>query len=192
MILSPITFPGLGISVDPPRIAFTACGKGPSTGTASSSPAGFLLAVLYGLKRRCKAVRVCGRTTSWTCCSVADTAGAHRLRPGLLLHFLLGPVCRDNPISCLYIWDGEPWPSTAASSARRIGVLVISAVERKLPAGDDPGHRQRSASSSARAIGRWGNFINREAHGCGDRQLPAHGPDRRGGSRCLLSPDLFV
>ena len=101
MILSPITFPGLGISVDPPRIAFY-LGQKPIYLYGIIIAIGFLLAVLYAL-RRCKAFGL----------------RQDDLLDGVLWVTPFAIVCtrayycifywdlyRDNPISCLYIWDG--------------------------------------------------------------------------------------
>ena len=122
MILSPITFPGLGISVDPPRIAFY-LGQKPIYLYGIIIAIGFLLAVLYAL-RRCKAFGL----------------RQDDLLDGVLWVTPFAIVCtrayycifywdlyRDNPISCLYIWDGGLAIYGGIIGAA-IGILVLSLI----------------------------------------------------------------
>lgn len=157
MILSPITFPGLGISVDPPRIAFY-LGQKPIYWYGIIIAIGFLLAVLYAL-RRCKAFGL----------------RQDDLLDGVLWVTPFAIVCtrayycifywdlyRDNPISCLYIWDGGLAIYGGIIGAA-IGILVFSRV-RKLPVGTILDITSLGFLIG-QAVGRWGNFFNREAHG---------------------------
>lgn len=157
MILSPITFPGLGISVDPPRIAFY-LGQKPIYLYGIIIAIGFLLAVLYAL-RRCKAFGL----------------RQDDLLDGVLWVTPFAIVCtrayycifywdlyRDNPISCLYIWDGGLAIYGGIIGAA-IGILVFSRV-RKLPVGTILDITSLGFLIG-QAVGRWGNFFNREAHG---------------------------
>ena len=157
MILSPITFPGLGISVDPPRIAFY-LGQKPIYLYGIIIAIGFLLAVLYAL-RRCKAFGL----------------RQDDLLDGVLWVTPFAIVCtrayycifywdlyRDNPISCLYIWDGGLAIYGGIIGAA-IGILVFSRV-RKLPVGTILDITSLGFLIG-QAMGRWGNFFNREAHG---------------------------
>ncbi len=69
---------------------------------------------------------------------------------------------RDNPISCLYIWDGGLAIYGGIIGAA-IGILVFSRV-RKLPVGTILDITSLGFLIG-QAMGRWGNFFNREAHG---------------------------
>ena len=101
LLTSPISFPNLGITVDPSPVAFTVMGKDIYWyGIIIAS--GFLLAVLYMLYR--------AKTFGITQDDVLDL---------VLWAVPIGVVCarlyycvfywdlyRDNPISMLYIWEG--------------------------------------------------------------------------------------
>ena len=101
LLTSPISFPNLGITVDPSPVAFTVMGKDIYWyGIIIAS--GFLLAVLYMLYR--------AKTFGITQDDVLDL---------VLWAVPIGVVCarlyycvfywdlyRDNPVSMLYIWEG--------------------------------------------------------------------------------------
>ena len=157
MILSPITFPEFGICVDPPRIAFQ-IGSKPIYWYGIIIAFGFLLAVLYSLKR-------------------SKTFGLKKddLLDGVLYVTPVSIICtrayycifnwelyRDDPISCLYIWDGG-----LAIYGGIIGMILGVAVFCRL-------RKIRVWTILdvvslgfliGQCLGRWGNFFNREAHG---------------------------
>lgn len=157
MFLSPITFPELGISVDPSRIAFS-IGSKPIYWYGIIIAVGFLLAVLYCLKR-------------------SSTFGLTQddLLDGVLWVTPVAIICtrayycifnwelyRDDPISCLYIWDGG-----LAIYGGILGMILGVSVYCKL-------RKLRVWTILdvvslgfliGQCIGRWGNFMNREAHG---------------------------
>ena len=156
-LASPITFPNLGISVNPDPVAFTVFGKDIYC-YGIIIACGFVLAAIY-MMRRAKAFGI-------TDDDVLDM---------LLWAVPVGIVCarayycifywdlfRDNPVSVLYIWEGG-----LAIYGGVIGgalTLLIVAKVKKLPA---PVLLDVAALGAiiGQFCGRWGNFMNREAHG---------------------------
>ena len=157
LLTSPISFPNLGITVDPSPVAFTVMGKDIYWyGIIIAS--GFLLAVFYMLYR--------AKTFGITQDDVLDL---------VLWAVPIGVVCarlyycvfywdlyRDNPISMLYIWEGG-LAIYGGIIGGAITVLVLSRV-KKIP----PLVMLDNAAMGViigQILGRWGNFMNREAHG---------------------------
>lgn len=161
--MNQVSFPGLGLSFELDRVAFSVFGK-EIYWYALIIVSGFLLAVLYGRKR----------------------ASEFGLKKDDLLDMLLYAVpiailCarayyvifnfglyRNDPIHMLYIWEGG-----IAIYGAIIGSLVTVLVfckKRNLPLGGmlDIGALGLLIGQS---IGRWGNFVNREAFG-GVTDLP--------------------
>ena len=156
-LASPITFPNLGISVNPDPVAFTVFGKD-IYWYGIIIACGFVLAAIY-MMRRAKAFGI-------TDDDVLDM---------LLWAVPVGIVCarayycifywdlfQDNPVSVLYIWEGG-----LAIYGGVIGgalTLLIVAKVKKLPA---PVLLDVAALGAiiGQFCGRWGNFMNREAHG---------------------------
>ena len=156
-LASPITFPNLGIRVNPSPVAFTVFGK-EIYWYGVIIACGFVLAALYMMKR--------AKTFGLTDDDVLDM---------LLWAVPIGVVCarayycifywelfRDNPISVLYIWQG----GLAIYGGVLGGGLTLLVVARvkKMPA---------AVLLDVAALGviigqfcgRWGNFMNREAFG---------------------------
>ena len=156
-LASPITFPNLGISVNPDPVAFTVFGKD-IYWYGIIIACGFVLAAIYMMRR--------AKTFGITDDDVLDM---------LLWAVPVGIVCarayycifywdlfRDNPVSVLYIWEGG-----LAIYGGVIGgalTLLIVAKVKKLPA---PVLLDVAALGAiiGQFCGRWGNFMNREAHG---------------------------
>ena len=157
LLTSPISFPNLGITVDPSPVAFTIFGK-EIYWYGIIIACGFLLAVLYMMYR--------ANTFGLTQDDVLDL---------ILWAVAIGVVCarlyyfvfywdlyRDNPISMLYIWEGG-LAIYGGIIGGAITVLVLSRV-KKIP----PLVMLDNASMGViigQICGRWGNFMNREAHG---------------------------
>ena len=158
LLTSPISFPNLGITVDPSPVAFTVMGKDIYWyGIIIAS--GFLLAVLYMLYR--------AKTFGITQDDVLDL---------VLWAVPIGVVCarlyycvfywdlyRDNPISMLYIWEGG-----LAIYGGIIGGFLFGGLACKwrgvpvLPMFD----LTAMGFLLGQGCGRWGNFFNQEAFGC--------------------------
>ena len=157
LLTSSISFPNLGITVDPSPVAFTIFGK-EIYWYGIIIACGFLLAVLYMIYR--------AKTFGLTQDDVLDL---------VLWAVPIGVVCarlyycvfywdlyRDNPISMLYIWEGG-LAIYGGIIGGAITVLVLSRV-KKIP----PLVMLDNASMGViigQICGRWGNFMNREAHG---------------------------
>ena len=157
LLTSSISFPNLGITVDPSPVAFTIFGK-EIYWYGIIIACGFLLAVLYMMYR--------ANTFGLTQDDVLDL---------ILWAVPIGVVCarlyycvfywdlyRDNPISMLYIWEGG-LAIYGGIIGGAITVLVLSRV-KKIP----PLVMLDNASMGViigQICGRWGNFMNREAHG---------------------------
>ena len=81
--------------------------------------------------------------------------------PGVLLHFLLGGL-RENPISVLYIWNGGLAIYGGVLGAVA-GILLLCRIKKiKIGALLD---MVALGFLIGQSIGRWGNFVNREAFG---------------------------
>lgn len=157
MILSRITFPGLGISVDPPTEAFS-IGSVHVYWYGIILATGFLLGVMYCLRR----AKEFGITQD-------------EILDGLFIVTPVAIICAriyycvfnwslfaDNPISCLYIWEGGI--ALYGSLIGAIGMAIIYTRWRKIPI--RPVLDLISLGFViGQFIGRWGNFVNREAHG---------------------------
>ena len=157
LLTSPISFPNLGITVDPSPVAFTVMGKD-IYWYGIIIAGGFLLAVLYMLYR--------AKTFGITQDDVLDL---------VLWAVPIGVVCarlyycvfywdlyRDNPISMLYIWEGG-LAIYGGIIGGAITVLVLSRVKRipTLVMLDNAA----MGVLIGQILGRWGNFMNREAFG---------------------------
>ena len=163
MFLSPITFPEFGISVDPDRIAFS-IGNKPIYWYGIIIAFGFLLAVLYALKR-----------------SKQFGIKQDDLLDGVLYVTPFAIICarayycafywdlyRDDPISCIRIWDGGIAIYGAVIAAMIVVYLYARAKKIPAPALMDAG---ALGLILGQIIGRWANFVNREAFG-GVTDLP--------------------
>lgn len=154
---SPITFPKLGLSFDPSPVAFTVFGKD-IYWYGVIIAGGFLLAVLYMMSR--------AKTFGLTQDNVLDM---------ILWAVPIGVVCArlyycvfywelyaDDPVSILYIWEGG-LAIYGGIIGGAITLLVVARV-KKIPA---PVLLDVAAMGVliGQLVGRWGNFINREAHG---------------------------
>lgn len=157
MALSAITFPNLGIDVNPSRVAFS-IGSKEIYWYGILIAAGFLLAVIY-------------------CCKRAPQFG---LKEDHILDMLIvaTPVAiifarayycifnwdlyRDDPIKVFYIWEGGI--AVYGSIIGAVLALWIYTRVKKMPIAPflDVG---ALGLLIGQLIGRWGNFVNREAYG---------------------------
>jgi len=156
-MLSAIIFPGLGITLDPSPVAFTVFGKD-IYWYGLIIAFGFLMAYVY-MSARCKHFGI-------TSDNVIDM---------LLWAVPIGLVCariyycvfywelyRDNPISCLYVWEGGM--AIYGGVLGGIFGLWLCSKALKIPfpvLGDLAAY----GVIIGQIFGRWGNFMNREAHG---------------------------
>ena len=156
-MLSAISFPGLGITVDPSPVAFTVLGKD-IYWYGIIIAVGFLLAYIY-MDRRAPRFGLNGD-------QVLDM---------LFWAVPIGIVCariyycvfywdgyRDNPISCLYIWEGG-LAIYGGVLGGLLGMFLCHKV-KKLPFWTELDLAAYGVLLG-QICGRWGNFMNREAHG---------------------------
>ena len=155
--MGPISFPNLGIEINPSRVAFSLFGK-EIYWYGIIIAVGFILAVIYGMSR----------------------AAEFGLNGDIILDMLFvavpaSVICarvyycifewnsyKDNPISILYIWEGGIAIYGAVIGAV-ISVLIFCRIKHLpfLPLADIGG----LGLLIGQLVGRWGNFINREAFG---------------------------
>ena len=106
-LASPISFPNLGITVDPDPVAFTIFGKD-IYWYGIIIAAGFLLAVLYMMRR----AKEFGVTDDDVLDMVLWAAPIGVICARLYYCVFYWDLYRDNPISALYIWEGPAAPET--------------------------------------------------------------------------------
>lgn len=156
-MLTAITFPSLGIEIDVSPIAFTIFGKA-IYWYGIIIACGFALAVIYGLKR-CSQF---GLTQDNILDMLIITVPLAIIGARAYYCIFNWELYADNPISVLYIWNG----GLAIYGAVIVAILtvLIFAKVKKLKATPimDIGSL---GLLIGQMIGRWGNFINGEAHG---------------------------
>ena len=156
LTISPISFPGLGINIDPPaRFSI-----GPLTvnfyGICIAT--GLLLAVLYG----CLHCKRFGFKQDDILDGVLWIVPFAILCARLYYCAFRWDLYRENPISILYIWQGGLAIYGGVIGAV-VGITVYCLVKKlSLPALLD---LVFVAFFIGQALGRWGNFFNREAFG---------------------------
>lgn len=156
LTISPISFPGLGINIDPPA-GFSV---GPLTvnfyGICIAT--GLLLAVLYG----CLHCKRFGFRQDDILDGVLWIVPFAILCARLYYCAFRWDLYRENPISILYIWQGGLAIYGGVIGAV-IGITVYCLVKKlSLPALLD---LVFIAFFIGQCLGRWGNFFNREAYG---------------------------
>ena len=152
-----ITFPNLGISVNPSRVAFTVLGKD-IYWYGIIIAVGFLLAVIYAMRR----APSFGLTEDNILDMLFVAVPLAIVCARLYYCIFYWDLYRDNPIAILYVWEGGLAIYGGVIGAV-IGVAIFCRV-KKLPIGPllDVGSL---GLLIGQMIGRWGNFMNREAHG---------------------------
>lgn len=156
-LASPITFPNLGITVDPSPVAFTVFGKDIYWyGIIIAS--GFLLAVLYMLHR----AKDFGVTQDDVLDMILWAVPIGVVCARLYYCIFYWELYEDDPISMLYIWEGGLAIYGGIIGAC-IAVVIYSRKKKQ-----NFGLLMDTASMSivfGQIMGRWGNFFNREAFG---------------------------
>ena len=153
---STISFPALGISMNPPR--------GFSIGPLNIHfyglviACGLILAVLYA----CRRCREAGLTEDSLLDGVLWITPFSILCARAYYCVFSWPMYRNNPISVLYIWEGGLAIYGAVLGAA-VGVIIFCKIKKcSLPALLD---LVSLGFLIGQCIGRWGNFFNREAFG---------------------------
>ena len=156
-LASPITFPNLGITVDPSPVAFTVFGKD-IYWYGIIIALGFLLAVIYMMRR----APVFGMTQDDVLDEVLWAVPIGVICARLYYCIFYWELYADNPISILYIWEGG-LAIYGGVIGGAITILVVSRV-KKIKTGTML-DIAAMAVLIGQIFGRWGNFMNREAHG---------------------------
>ena len=152
-----ISFPGLGLSFNPSRIAFS-IGSKPIYWYGIIIAAGFLLAVYYAMKRADQFGLTQDNIIDMLICTVPLAIIGARAYYCLFSWDLY----KDDPIRVLYIWEGGLAIYGGVIGAV-IGLFIYTKVKKvKTSAILDIGGLGLLIGQS---IGRWGNFMNREAFG---------------------------
>ena len=156
-LASPITFPNLGIDINPSPVAFS-LGDKPIYWYGILIAIGFALAVLYG----CRCAKQFGLTEDNILDMLLLAAPLGIIGARLYYCIFYWELYADNPISVLYIWEGGLAIYGGVIGAA-IGVILHSRWKKTplLPMLDIGSMGLLIGQS----IGRWGNFMNREAHG---------------------------
>ena len=155
--MGPISFPNLGIELNPSRVAFSLFGK-EIYWYGIIIAAGFILAVIYAMVRAKQFGLIDDNILDMLFAAVPTAIICARLYYCVFYWELYA----DNPISVLYIWEGGLAIYGGVIGA--VAAVLVFCKVKKLPAGPllDVGGL---GLLIGQMIGRWGNFINREAHG---------------------------
>lgn len=156
-LTSPITFPNLGISVDPSPVALRVFGKD-IYWYGIIIAVGFVLAVVYMMHRS----KDFGVTSDDALDLVLWTVPIGVICARLYYCVFYWELYADNPISVLYIWQGG-LAIYGAVIGGAITVVIVSKV-KKIRTGVFLDLASMGVLIG-QIFGRWGNFMNREAHG---------------------------
>ncbi len=155
--MSPITFPNLGIELNPSRVAFTLFGKD-IYWYGIIIALGFALAVIYAMRRVDEFGLVQDNILDFIFVAVPAAVICARL----YYCIFEWESYKDNPISVLYIWEGGIAIYGAVIGSIIAAVLFCKIKKVPLLPLMDIG---ALGLLIGQMIGRWGNFMNREAHG---------------------------
>ena len=152
-----ISFPGLGLSFNPSRVAFS-IGSKDIYWYGIIIAVGFLLAVFYAIRRSEQFGLTQDNIIDMLICAVPLAIICARA----YYCVFSWDMYKENPIRVLYIWEGGIAIYGGIIGAV-IGLLIYTKI-KKVSTGAmlDIGGLGLLIGQS---IGRWGNFINREAHG---------------------------
>ena len=152
-----ISFPELGLSFNPSRVAFS-IGSKAIYWYGIIIAVGFLLAVIYAIKRSEQFGLTQDNIIDMLICAVPSAVVCARLYYCIFRWDLY----RDNPISMLYVWEVGLAIYGGVIGAVLAVIIFTKVTKISTAAMLDVGGLGLMIGQS---IGRWGNFINREAHG---------------------------
>lgn len=155
--MSPITFPNLGIELNPSRVAFSLFGKD-IYWYGIIIALGFALAVIYAMRRVDEFGLVQDNILDFIFVAVPAAVICARL----YYCIFEWESYKDNPISVLYIWEGGIAIYGAVIGSIIAAILFCKIKKVPLLPLMDIG---ALGLLIGQMIGRWGNFMNREAHG---------------------------
>ena len=178
-----ISFPGLGLSFNPSRVAFS-IGSKPIYWYGIIIAAGFLLAVYYALKRADQFGLTQDNIIDMLICAVPLAIIGARAYYCLFSWNLY----KDDPIRVLYIWEGGLAIYGGVIGAV-IGLFIYTKVKKvKTSAMLDIGGLGLLIGQS---IGRWGNFMNREAFGAQTNSFLRMGLTDASGATIYVHPTFL-
>lgn len=152
-----IHFPDLGIVIDPSPVAFSLFGKD-IYWYGIIIAMGFLAAVIYGLKR----AKQFGLSEDNILDMLFVAVPSAIICARAYYCIFNWELYRDDPLSALYIWEGGMAIYGGVIGAV-VSVLIFSKI-RSIPFGAY-GDIGSLGLLIGQMVGRWGNFVNREAHG---------------------------
>lgn len=178
-----ISFPGLGLSFNPSRVAFS-IGSKPIYWYGIIIAAGFLLAVYYAMKRADQFGLTQDNIIDMLICAVPLAIIGARAYYCLFSWNLY----KDDPIRVLYIWEGGLAIYGGVIGAV-IGLFIYTKVKKvKTSAMLDIGGLGLLIGQS---IGRWGNFMNREAFGAQTNSFLRMGLTDANGATIYVHPTFL-
>lgn len=155
--MSPITFPNLGIELNPSRVAFSLFGKD-IYWYGIIIALGFALAVIYAMRRVDEFGLVQDNILDFIFVAVPAAVICARL----YYCIFEWESYKDNPISVLYVWEGGIAIYGAVIGSIIAAILFCKIKKVPLLPLMDIG---ALGLLIGQMIGRWGNFMNREAFG---------------------------
>ena len=155
--MSAITFPGLGLSFTIDPVAFTLFGK-PIYWYGIIIALGFVLAAGYGYRRAPQFGIPSEHILDMLLFAVPSAIVCARAYYCIFYWDLF----RDDPISCLYIWQGGLAIYGGIIGAVLAVIVYCRVTRQKISPFLDVGGL---GLLIGQCIGRWGNFVNQEAHG---------------------------
>ena len=178
-----ISFPGLGLSFNPSRVAFS-IGSKPIYWYGIIIAVGFLLAVYYAMKRADQFGLTQDNIIDMLICAVPLAIIGARAYYCLFSWNLY----KDDPIRVLYIWEGGLAIYGGVIGAV-IGLFIYTKVKKvKTSAMLDIGGLGLLIGQS---IGRWGNFMNREAFGAQTNSFLRMGLTDASGATIYVHPTFL-
>ena len=178
-----ISFPGLGLSFNPSRVAFS-IGSKPIYWYGIIIAAGFLLAVYYAMRRADQFGLTQDNIIDMLICAVPLAIIGARAYYCLFSWNLY----KDDPIRVLYIWEGGLAIYGGVIGAV-IGLFLYTKVKKvKTSAMLDIGGLGLLIGQS---IGRWGNFMNREAFGAQTNSFLRMGLTDASGATIYVHPTFL-
>ena len=178
-----ISFPGVGLSFNPSRVAFS-IGSKPIYWYGIIIAAGFLLAVYYAMRRADQFGLTQDNIIDMLICAVPLAIIGARAYYCLFSWNLY----KDDPIRVLYIWEGGLAIYGGVIGAV-IGLFLYTKVKKvKTSALLDIGGLGLLIGQS---IGRWGNFMNREAFGAQTESFLRMGLTDANGATIYVHPTFL-
>ena len=178
-----LSFPGLGLSFNPSRVAFS-IGSKPIYWYGIIIALGFLLAVVYAMRRSKQFGLTQDNIIDMLICAVPSAIVCARAYYCIFQWELY----KNDPIRVLYIWEGGLAIYGGVIGAVAAVIIFTKVAKIKTSAMLDIGGLGLLIGQS---IGRWGNFINREAFGAASTGFLRMGLTDANGSTIYVHPTFL-